>query len=250
VAGWHQPFVDPWVALTAAAMTTEHIRLGTTVTPLPRRRPAKLARETASVDVLSGGRLLLGVGIGGGGAEWEGLGEETDLRKRGAMLDEGLDVVTGLWGGGPFSYAGSHYTVRGADFLPRPVQSPRIPIWVGGIWPAKPPFRRMARWDGMFPLIPQADDLDDKLARFREAVSYVLLRRESEDPFDVVAVGETSEDDPGQGQELAAKYASAGATWWLEGIASYRFEIGLDEPVSPELLRARVLAGPPCSPLR
>jgi len=248
VAGWRQPFVDPWVALTAAAMATKSIRLGTTVTPLPRRRPAKLARETASVDVLSGGRLVLGVGIGGGGAEWEGLGEETDPRVRGAMLDEGLDVVTGLWRDGPFSYAGTHYTIGQADFLPKPVQSPRIPIWVGGIWPAKPPFRRMARWDGMFPLVAQADTEAEELAQFRDAVSYVLRRRESETGFDVVAVGETPADDPAQGQETVAKYASVGATWWLEGIASYRFGIGLNEPISPERLRARVLAGPPCSP--
>ncbi|MBN1248328.1 MAG: LLM class flavin-dependent oxidoreductase, partial [Anaerolineae bacterium] len=158
VAGWHQPFVDPWIALTAVAMSTGRIRLGTTVTPLPRRRPAMLARETVSVDVLSGGRLILGVGIGGGTAEWDDLGEETDLRVRGAMLDEGLDVLTGLWRNGAFSYEGAYYAVRDADFRPKPVQSPRIPIWVGGVWPAKAPFRRMARWDGMFPLIAEAAD--------------------------------------------------------------------------------------------
>ncbi|MFN2108650.1 MAG: LLM class flavin-dependent oxidoreductase, partial [Anaerolineae bacterium] len=109
MAGHALPFVDPWVALTAVALNTQRLRIGTTVTPLPRRRPWKIARETVSLDHLSGGRLTLGVGIGLGQAEWNDLGEESDLKKRGKMLDEALDVLVGLWSGEPFSYAGQYY---------------------------------------------------------------------------------------------------------------------------------------------
>ncbi len=131
-AGDSLPCADPWLALTAAAMQTTSIMLGTTVTPLPRRRPHKLARETVTLDRLSGGRLILGVGIGGGQSEWDHLGEETDQRSRGRMLDEGLDVLTGLWSGEPFQFDGEHYHIEQAQFLPPPFQQPRIPVWVGG----------------------------------------------------------------------------------------------------------------------
>jgi probable F420-dependent oxidoreductase len=245
IAGSDQPFVDPWIALAAAALATTQIRLGTTVTPLPRRRPWKLARETASLDQLSGGRLILGVGIGVGEAEWDDLGEESDLRTRGAMLDEALEVLTGLWTGEPFSYEGAYYRVREARFVPTPVQRPRIPIWVGGFWPNKAPFRRMARWDGMFPLIGDARDEEDELAQLAEAVAYVMARRESTAPFDVVCVGFTPDDDPEQGRQTVARYAEVGATWWLEMIAPFRLGLGLEDVCDPEALRARVLAGPP-----
>src|SRR5919202_2507053 len=150
------PTVDPWVALTAIALATRRIRIGPMVTPVPRRRPIKLARETVSLDHLSDGRLILGVGIGGGPWEWDYFGEESDLRTRGAMLDEALELLTRIWTGQPVLHEGRFYRVRG-DFgpgrpevnptplLPRPRQSPRIPIWVAGTWPKKPPFRRAAR---------------------------------------------------------------------------------------------------------
>src|SRR5512134_2039186 len=120
-----EPTVDPWVALAVIAVNTQRIRLGTTVTPVPRRRPWKLARETVSLDRLSGGRLILGVGIGLGDAEWDDLGEEADMRQRGQMLDEALAVITGLWSGKPFRFEGNHYHINEACFVPTPVQSPR-----------------------------------------------------------------------------------------------------------------------------
>ena len=154
------PVVDPWIALTAAALSTRGIRLGPLVTPLPRRRPTTLARQTASLDRLSGGRLILGVGSGALPYEWEYLGEEVDPRVRGAMLDEGLAVLAGLWTGEPFGYHGQHYRVGGAPpeddwraiFSPPPAQRPRIPVCVGGTWPHRAPFRRAARWDGACPM--------------------------------------------------------------------------------------------------
>lgn len=245
IAGWKVNMVDPWVALAAIALSTEHIRIGTTVTPLPRRRPWKLARETVSIDHLSNGRLTLSVGIGGGEAEWHHLGEETDLKTRGAMLDEALDVLTGLWRGAPFSYDGQHYQVKEACFLPKPLQSPRIPIWVGGFWPNKPPFRRAARWDGMFPLF-MVDDPKQELAQFKESVEFVQAQRQSDTPFDVVMVGQTPGNDPARAAEIITAHAQIGMTWWMEILLPFRFGgTGWEDEWPVEALRERVLQGPP-----
>ncbi len=240
------PTVDPWVALAAIAMNTERMRIGTTVTPLPRRRPWKLARETASIDQLSGGRLILGVGIGLGAREWDDLGEETDQRVRGQMLDEGLDVVTGLWSGEPFSYTGEYYQINAAQFLPAPVQQPRIPVWVGGFWPNKAPMQRAARWDGVFPLLGDVAP-QDELPTFRECVAYVKAQRAAlglTDPFDVIAMGPTA---PGcMPVEYVPDFAAAGATWWLELIAPWPYGYRGEGEWPFEAMRARVLQGPPC----
>ncbi len=143
------PTYDPWITLAAMALHTERIRLGTTVTPLSRRRPWKLARETVTLDHLSNGRLILSVGLGDlNDAGFVQVGEVTDARHRSQRLDEALDVLVGLWSGQPFSYQGEHYNVRDVTFLPRPVQTPRIPIWVGGGWPRRGTIQRAARWDG------------------------------------------------------------------------------------------------------
>ncbi len=245
VAGHAVDFVDPWLALTAMALQTTRLRIGTTVTPLPRRRPWKVAREAVTLDRVSNGRAVLGVGIGGGEAEWGALGEEEDLRTRGAMLDEALDVVTGLWRGKPFSHAGEYYRVRDAHFLPRPVQRPRMPVWVGGFWPHKAPFRRMARWDGMFPLF-EVWEPEKVVPLLKEAVAFVEALRPAEaGPFDVVVTGVTPGDTPAVSAEITAAHAAAGATWWLEGIAPYRLGMDLEAPWPVEQLRARIRQGPP-----
>jgi alkanesulfonate monooxygenase SsuD/methylene tetrahydromethanopterin reductase-like flavin-dependent oxidoreductase (luciferase family) len=122
---------DPWLALAAMAMRTTHIRLGTIVTALPRRRPWKLAREVLTLDHLSSGRMILGVGLGGGG-DIDQFGEVSDVKQRAQMADEAIDILKGLWHGEPFTYQGQHYQVNEALFLPKPVQTPHIPIWVGG----------------------------------------------------------------------------------------------------------------------
>jgi alkanesulfonate monooxygenase SsuD/methylene tetrahydromethanopterin reductase-like flavin-dependent oxidoreductase (luciferase family) len=238
--------VDPWVALAAAAACTTRLRLGTTVTPLPRRRPWKLARESVSLDRLSGGRLILGVGIGSGrDVEWDAFGEERDARVRGAMLDEGLAVLTGLWSGEPFSFEGAHYRVERAQFRPTPAQTPRIPIWVGGTWPARIPLERAARWDGYFPLFGPHGAPGD-VALLAQAAARVRERREragATGPFDVV-----KHSGPGTPlardarAELAARYGRAGATWWLDTLVPEAFD-GVNEP--GEAMRERVLEGPP-----
>src|SRR6266480_5245521 len=164
VAGWdgvfledyivHQsdravPTCDPWIALAAIAVGTKRVRLGTSVTPLSRRRPWKVAREAVALDQLSNGRFILGVGSGDvGEAGFSRVNEVRDTKERAQILDEALDVILGLWSGKPFSYEGKHFQVREMTFLPTSVQQPRIPILVGGGWPLKGPSLRAARYDG------------------------------------------------------------------------------------------------------
>jgi alkanesulfonate monooxygenase SsuD/methylene tetrahydromethanopterin reductase-like flavin-dependent oxidoreductase (luciferase family) len=229
------PVADPWVALTAMAMRTERIRLGALVTPLPRRRPSKLARETATLDRLSGGRLIVGVGSGGDEffGEYSTFGDPVDTKVRAAMLDEGLDVLTGLWSGEPFSYAGQHYTVHDARFLPTPVQAPRIPVWVAAVLPYKAPLRRAARWDGVFPIV---DGRTVQPEEIRESLAYVRPLRPTDAPFDVVVAGYIGDKPAEEAEARLRSYAEAGVTWWQEGF------LWKD---SPEAVRARIRQGPP-----
>ena len=249
VAGWDGFFIwdhlqtepgmavaDPWVVLSAIAMATERIRIGALITPLPRRRPWKVARETATLDRLSKGRLIVGVGIGGDWwGEYSAFGEDPGDKLHGEMLDEGLDVLTGLWGGEPFSYAGKHYTVCEAQFLPTPAQSPRIPIWVAGIWPRKAPMRRAARWDGLCPLVagdansPAPDDI-------REMAAFIRQQRASSDPFDIAVTGYVGNKTPAEASALLRRYAQAGVTRWQEGF------LPTD---TVDTVRARTHQGPP-----
>jgi alkanesulfonate monooxygenase SsuD/methylene tetrahydromethanopterin reductase-like flavin-dependent oxidoreductase (luciferase family) len=249
------PVVDPWIALTAAALNTERIRLGPMVTPLPRRRPVKLAREAASLDHLCNGRLILGVGIGSMPYEWDFLGEEPDPRTRGAMLDEGLEVLTGLWTGEPFGHRGKHYRIGGeppqedwqAVFYPPPLQQPRIPVWVAGTWPKKAPFRRAARWDGAFPMKVEGGrivqmTLDDARGVARYAAGH---RDPSAGPFDLVVAGETPGGDRAAGAVTVAAYEEAGVTWWIESIDPWRFGWTEGGPWPSEAMRDRIRQGPP-----
>jgi alkanesulfonate monooxygenase SsuD/methylene tetrahydromethanopterin reductase-like flavin-dependent oxidoreductase (luciferase family) len=230
------PMTDVWIALTAAAMTTQRMRLGPMLTPLARRRPWKVARETVALDVLSGGRLILGVGLGEPPMEFSTFGEDADPRVRGDKLDEGLAVLTGLWSGKPFSFDGRYYTVRDALFAPPPLQQPRIPIWVGGTWPNRRPFRRAARFDGVFPLLagtftsPSADQL-------REVVAFVHEHRDAPARLEVIVGGSTPGGNAGRAAAIVAAYAEAGMTWWHEDYDQGRRSL--------EDMRARVRQGPP-----
>lgn len=227
-------FADPWIALTAIAMTTSKITLGTVVTPLPRRRPWKVAREAVTLDHLSGGRLILGVGIGSdSGQEFSCYGESPDDKLHGAMLDEALDVMTGLWSGELFSFDGAHYHISGARYLPTPVQRPRIPIWVAAVWPNKKPMRRAARWDGLAPLIGNRTMSPHEL---REAMAYLRPLLAPDKPFDVLAYGGTPGKDDTAEVEKVSAYRDAGATWWQECMAP-------DDSV--DYVRDRIRRGPP-----
>ena len=214
------PIVDPWMVLAAVAARTSRIRIGTMITPVPRRRPWQLARQTATLDVLSGGRLILGVGIGSPAYGDFGIFHEpADERVRAELLDEGLDILAGLWSGERFSYQGRHFTLDPVRFTPTPVQRPRIPVWVGGVLPAARPIARAARWDGMVPIRfaeralvrPSAADLADvgaKIAAARAAAG-------SPAEFDLVVWAEVAEV-PAQVLQIARPYQDSGVTWWIE----------------------------------
>ncbi len=204
---------DPWVVLGAMAQSTERITLGPMVTPIARRRPWMLARQATSVDHLSGGRLILGVGLGAPAAEEFGtFGEPESERTRAELLDEGLDVITGMWSGEAFSYSGRHFEVVETVFGPRPVRSGGIPIWVAGMWPNRPPFRRAARYDGVAPI--RADMAPMGPEELAEVVAYVEGHRAAlgvaDRPFDV-AVGAAPDPD------TIATLGQAGATWVMIG---------------------------------
>lgn len=204
---WRPPvreLADPWIVLAAAAARTERIRLGPMVTPLARRRPVKLARETATLDQLSGGRLTLGVGLGSDrfGREFSATGEQTDDRLRAGMLDVALEILTAAWSGEPVHHHGPHSTVDGIRFLPRPAQDPRIPIWVAGFPGNQKPLRRAANYDGFFPV-----NLTDPDQVAEISTTLTGLRSPSAAPFDLV-VALPADTDP-------TPYAAAGATWRL-----------------------------------
>ena len=217
-ASWHGFFVwdhlswrapvrevaDPWITLAAAATATERLRLGPMVTPLARRRPAKVARETVTLDRLSGGRLTLGAGLGSDrfGAEFSATGEQLDERQRGQMLDEALQILAAAWSGRPVHHRGAHYTVDGMRFLPRPVQQPGVPVWVAGFPGKAGPLRRAARCDGFFPVNLEHPD---QLAGITAAITG--LRDNPSTPYDI-AVALPPGTNP-------APYAEAGASWWL-----------------------------------
>ncbi len=239
-AGWHGFFLwdhlqfikaagialaDPIVTLGAIAQATSTIRIGAIVTPVPRRRPWKLAKEITTLDHLSGGRVIFGVGLGWPPEdEFACFGEPAQDRERAERLDEGLAVIAGLWSGEPFSYSGRHFTVDAARFLPPPLQQPRPPVWVAAMSHHPGPYRRAARWDGIVPIHPDGVPLppDDVAAARERCVG-------AHAGFDLVASA-----SPGV---ATSEYADAGATWLLESC-------GITEGW-PDGLRRRVLDGPP-----
>jgi len=212
------PIVDPWLVLAVVATGTSRIKLGTMITPVPRRRPWQLARETATLDRLSDGRLILGVGIGSPAYGDFGIFHQPDGEQdRAELLDEGLDVIAGLWTGERFSYRGKHFTLDPVRFTPPPVQRPRIPVWVGGVLPAPRPIARAARWDGMVPIRfaggsltrPSAADIADVSARITAA------RGSAATAFDLAVWAEVAAE-PAAVPEIAVPYQASGATWWIE----------------------------------
>jgi len=186
----------------------------------------------------------LSVGIGGGEGEWANLGEQPDLIKRGEMLDEVLSVLVGLWTGEPFSFAGEYYQIENAHFTPKPLQQPRIPIWVGGNWPKKLPFRRAAKWDGSFPLI-DVDKNEEELAQLDDAVRYMAKHRRSEQPLEIVIMGVTADADSKETIDLVRQRAELGATWWLELLTPFRRGKGYYDEWPVDAMRERILQGPP-----
>ena len=232
--GW--AVADPYVSVAAIAAQTSRIRVGVLIAALARRRPWKFAREMATLDVLSEGRLVVGVGIGSQGREeFAAFGEDPDPRRRHELVDEGLDIVCGLWSGQPFSYDGRHYRVTENLFVPSPVQRPRPPIWIGGRWPTRRSFRRAARFDGVFPTFEGGGHAERPAPeQLKAAVEYTRSHRSGQaTAFDVVIEGQSA----GQDHELIGAYQEMGVTWWIEKLGWFRGPV--------DFTRRRIEQGPP-----
>ena len=225
---------DPWVVLAAIAERTQRVRIGTLITPVARRRPWKLARETVTLDHLSGGRVIFGVGLGyPPDADFALLGEDADDRVRAEKLDEGLEVLMRLWAGEPVDFEGEHFRIRETQFHPTPLQRPRIPIWVAGMWPNRAPFRRAARFDGVVPIAVDERGMPASLATdaLAEVVAYVREHRATDEPFEVVHGGPADVD-------AIRGSAEAGATWYLP-------DVGVGGPGWEEATLELIRSGPP-----
>jgi alkanesulfonate monooxygenase SsuD/methylene tetrahydromethanopterin reductase-like flavin-dependent oxidoreductase (luciferase family) len=229
---------DPWALMAAFATATSRVRLGAIITPLPRRRPWEVARETTTVDHLSNGRLVLPVGLGAtDDAGFGKVGEPVDRRTRAERLDESLAILEGLWSGERFGFQGRHFRFPPMAFRPTPVQQPRIPIWVVALWPSERSMSRALRYDGVLAAYRAPAGTPDGplpppvIAEMRAW----LDERSPERPIDVVVEGTTPADGEAAGKQVRP-YADAGATWWMESDWS-TFEV---EPA-----RRRIEAGPP-----
>ena len=252
-SGWDGFFVwepvwgiDAWINLTAAAMVTRKIRLGTMLSPLSRMRPWKIASETATLDNLSNGRVILSVGLGATNTGFDDFGEISDRKTRAELLDESLQILTELWSGKPFNHDGKHYQVNISEDTfqppPPPVQKPRIPIWVVGSWPSKKSMHRAIRYDGLLPAIIKESGqvtMDPiRPSQLVEIKSFINENRESDIPMDIIVEGQTSEKEPAESMEIVNSYREAGATWWIEAL--------WDEP-DLEKVFSRIKMGPPLS---
>ncbi len=250
-SGWDGFFVwepvwgiDAWVCLSAAAMVTERIHLGTMLTPPSRMRPWKLASETATLDNLSNGRVILSVGLGAVETGFAEFGEVTNRAERAELLDESLQILTGLWSGVPYQHSGKHYQINlKGDFFrppPPPLQKPRIPIWVVGAWPRPKSMQRALRYDGILPNVMGEDGkvrMSPPTAHeIRQIQAYVAANHAQDTPFDIVVEGQTPGDDLESAVEIVNLFREAGATWWIEAMWSIQ---------DPEEVEARIQQGPP-----
>lgn len=237
---WGSPAGDPWTLVTACALATERLIVGTDVAVVARERPLPFASRLATIDRLSGGRLVLGVGLGGAPDEYRAAGEPVDLRERAALTDEMLGVLASLMAGEAVTHDGPSLTVRGVTLAPLPVQRPRIPVWIGGSSVGAK--RRASRWEGWVPVT--VDDSGNQTLfpeDVRAGIAFIRAERAAagaaEDaPFEVALHGETPGPGP-EGDAVVAPWRDAGATWWLESLHGWRG--------STEDLFARVAAGPP-----
>jgi len=249
-SGWDGIFLgdaiwleDPMVCLAAAAMTTNHIRLGTMVVPVPLRRPWKLASESIALDHLSNGRLTLGLGAGATWMGWQAFPDEvTDTKIRAEMLDETIDILDLLYKREPFDYDGKHYHLKltlldQTYYPPKPVQQPRIPLWVPGIWPRMKSMQRLLKCDGLFPQKMNSNGEFEEVTPhdLRQMKAYIDHNRSLTTPFDYVAEGKTGDLDPVHLKDKMQEWIEAGATWWVEGLWE----------ASEEQAAARLRQGPP-----
>ena len=227
-AGWDGAFVwdellpilprwdrtaDTMVCLTAMAAATTSIRLGQLVAPVAKLRPEVFAHQTATLDHLSGGRLVVGVGLGNPPSQFGAFGLDTDAKVRASMLDEFLEVLVRLWSGEEVRFQGSYYRVDGVALAPGSLQRPRIPIWVGADSGNRAPIRRAARWDGFAPASHGWPDEVIPAERYREIGEIVATGRDGAEPLELVTIGDRSGKVPPP--PVLEDYEAAGVTWWL-----------------------------------
>lgn len=216
------PTCDAWSVLAALAGGTKRVTLGTSVTPLPRRRPWVVARQAVAIDELSEGRFVLGAGIGDSGesvladASLTRFGDAPAARERGQMLDEQLTIIAGLWSGEPFRFTGRHYAIDEVTFVPRPLQQPRIPIWIGGGYPIPGPTQRALRWDGS--ILYKAPHLDPRGAGMTPDDVGALRAIAGDRPFTIAVGGAARSGDSDADRARVAETAEAGADWWFEWV--------------------------------
>ena len=250
-AGWDGVFVweaaygvDAWTLLAGIATRTTRIRLGTMLTPLPWRRPWKVASQVVTLDALSGGRALLTVGLGAVDTQLGHTGEETSRSVRAELLDEGIDIITGLWQG-RLDFQGRHHQVdlrvrRDLADVARPVQH-RIPVWVVGAWPRPRSMRRVLRCTGLVPVCMDGSGFRATTPADVRAMRAWLDERGAPDDLDIVMEGETPADDPAAAADVVAPWAAAGCTWWLET----RWAMPHDSAERMQQVHERLEAGPP-----
>jgi alkanesulfonate monooxygenase SsuD/methylene tetrahydromethanopterin reductase-like flavin-dependent oxidoreductase (luciferase family) len=208
------PVVDPWIAIGAVALATHSIRLGVFLTPLPRRLPWEVARQVATVDRMSGGRLIFGACLGTEDADFAAIGLNSDRRHRAEQLDEGLQVVAGLCAGEPFRFTGEHYQIDGLQLQPTPVQRPRVPVWVAAGWPARRPLRRAAQWDGVYLMTYNRRTRQPlSLSELTTIREYLQAHRLPDRPTVQIAANGLS---TGSQVQQVGPMAEAGVTWWIE----------------------------------
>ncbi len=232
-SGWDGVFLgdaiwteDPMISLAAAAMVTSRIRLGTMVIPAPLRKPWKLASESIALDHLSNGRLTLGLGAGAVWMGWKAFPDEViDTKARAELLDETIDILDLLYQCKQADYEGKHFHLKLTQldpiyYPPRPIQQPRIPLWVPGIWPRMKSMRRLLKCDGLLPqkMNEQGEFEEVTPDDLRQMKAYIDTRRTLTTPFDYVIEGKTGELDPLQVREKLQTWSEAGATWWVEGL--------------------------------
>jgi alkanesulfonate monooxygenase SsuD/methylene tetrahydromethanopterin reductase-like flavin-dependent oxidoreductase (luciferase family) len=208
------PVADPWIALAAVGAATSRIRIGAMVTPFPRRQPWDVARSLVTLDHLTDGRALLGAGLGWRAEELDRLGLAADMRSRVERLEEGLLIVDRLWSGEPFSHVGRQHRLADVQVLPRPIQRPRIPIWLAAGWPRTAPLRRAMQWDGVC-LMAEHQFTGERISPDDVRAVAALVGLERQDAFDIAANVATLEEADG-GRSVAQAMADAGATWIVE----------------------------------
>lgn len=243
---------DPTVVLGAIAAVTERVIIGSMVTPVSRRRPWKLAKEFASLDQLSNGRIRIGAGLGGLDQEFSNFGENPDKKVLAKKTDEGLAIMEQLQAGDAVNFDGENYQLKNARILPRPVQRPRIPVWVAAMLPFKAGQRRAAQWDGIMPHVmpmnlDETQDITGQDLRLimspspqqiRDVLDFTSDLHDTGDPFDVIVSGISYGLDREAAHTKLQSYSEAGTTWWLEWL-------DCGKPGTLEEVREQIEAGPP-----